>query len=55
MYLKVNNVKDVDLSSVRLDRCLFEREGACVCVCGCVNIGSGSLKIVSHEIWYIIF
>jgi hypothetical protein len=36
VFVWVNNVKDVVSSSVRLDRCLFEREGAYVCVGACV-------------------
>jgi hypothetical protein len=39
MFVWVNNVKDVVLSSVRLDRCLFEME----CVCACVNKCRGGL------------
>jgi hypothetical protein len=45
MYVWVNNVKDVVLSSVRLDRCLFEREGASVCVLVSIFVvGSTKLK-----------
>jgi hypothetical protein len=40
MCVGVENVKDVDLSFVRLDRCLHERESACV-YCACVYMCSG--------------